>query len=391
MTEHGVLVVGLDGFDIGFARPLLDAGELPVLAGLRDRGASFLLDHGPGSRSGLAWEQFITGRSLETTGRASVVDLRDGEYDVEQAGVKFPPSLGSLDARVVVFDTPYTDLGGMPNARGIVAWGAHDPGAPFTSNPPELRDELAAVVDYPAHPWTYASPWPSVDATAAMGRALIDAVDVRRTAARWLLTERFPDWDLAIVVTGEAHTAAEAFWHGVDPAHVVHDVPSAPVAYDALVDLYRSLDTMVGDLVEATHPAAVVAFSMGGMGTNNSDATSMALLPELVYRWATGETRLVVPDAWAADPAAPALLDDGQRWDDEVAKCYRPRRSLWRRAASNPVTRHLRRTVQRRPLELPPHADADSLSWMPASRYRDRWPEMPRVRVCPRTTTVVSA
>jgi len=41
-----------------------------------------------------------------------------------------------------------------------------------------------------------------------MGKALSRALDVRSQAARWLMTERLPDWDLFIAVAGEAHGAA---------------------------------------------------------------------------------------------------------------------------------------------------------------------------------------
>ena len=130
---------------------------------------------------------------------------------------------------VVVFDPPYTDISRAPGVRGVVAWGAHDPGVASTSSPPELRRDLHA---YPLGPtrggeWTYLSPWPSAKLTAEMGAALVRGLGARREAARWLLAERIADWDLAIVVAGEPHSAAEAFWHGIDPTHPLHGHPSA--------------------------------------------------------------------------------------------------------------------------------------------------------------------
>ena len=59
-----------------------------------------------------------------------------------------------------------------------------------------------------------------------MGRALARALDVRTLAARWLACERFRDSELFMAVTGEAHSAVEGLWHGVDPDHPLHAHPS---------------------------------------------------------------------------------------------------------------------------------------------------------------------
>ena len=45
-----------------------------------------------------------------------------------------------------------------------------------------------------------------------------------------LCTERLPGWDLAIMVVSEFHSAIEALWHGYDPAHPLHHLPSVASA-----------------------------------------------------------------------------------------------------------------------------------------------------------------
>ena len=47
MTQHGVLAIGLDGYEISYAEELMAAGDLPVLADRRSRDA-FLLPDGLG-------------------------------------------------------------------------------------------------------------------------------------------------------------------------------------------------------------------------------------------------------------------------------------------------------------------------------------------------------
>src|SRR5262245_20185880 len=118
--ERRVLMIGLDGLDVGFARQLMDSGELPALRACHDRSARFLLDPGPAARTGLAWEHFASGLTPEAAGRASAVMLDPSTYDVWQEGVRFAPFFEQLDARTVVFDAPYMDLVRAPHVRGVV-------------------------------------------------------------------------------------------------------------------------------------------------------------------------------------------------------------------------------------------------------------------------------
>src|SRR6185436_179614 len=103
--------------------------------------------------------------------------------------------------------------------------------------------------------------------------------------------------------------------HGVDPHHPLHEHASAGPAARGIVDVHRALDRMVGELVRSSGDAAVVAFTMGGMGPNHSDAQSMVLLPELLYRHAFGESLLTVPAAWTASPDRVPMLDENDSWD----------------------------------------------------------------------------
>ena len=129
VNGRGVLAIGLDGFEVSYMERLMAAGELPVLRAVRERSARVLLDHGPAQRTGLAWEHFWSGRSPEAAQRASAVEFDPSDYTVWQEGASFAPFFASLDAHAVVFDPPYADLAHAPGVDGVVAWGAHDPGA----------------------------------------------------------------------------------------------------------------------------------------------------------------------------------------------------------------------------------------------------------------------
>lgn len=389
MTVPGgrVLAIGLDGLEVSLAERLMAEGELPALAELRRRSARFLLDHGPAQRTGLAWEHVASGLSPEAAGRWAAVEFDPRTYRVWQDGAQLDPWWKDLDRRVVVFDTPYVDLRRAPNTRGIVAWGAHDPGTSAAGLPAGLLDEfLERFGRYPAAPWTYGIPWPSPERTREMGEALSRALDVRTRAARWLMTERLPDWDLFFVVAGEAHGAIEGLWHGVDPTHPLHTHPSGVAADAALRAVHRGLDRMVAELTRAAGDATVVAFAMGGMGPNHSDIQSMVLLPELLYRHAFGRSLLTVPTAWAAAPRTVPILAEDERW--ETSK-------LVSRPAPAPVEPGaLRRAARSLPIPVravlkgvraglvswrspaAPRRGPD-LVWQPAYHYGAHWPQMP--------------
>jgi len=386
MGSRRTLVIGLDCFEISLAERLMADGELPVLAARREHDAHMLLDPGADQRTGLAWEQFWSGLSPQAAHRESAVEFDPQTYRVWQEGARFGPFFGGSDARAVVLDAPYVDLQRAPGVRGVVAWGAHDPGLSWPASEPRdlLREMERRVGPYPAARWLYATPWASVDDTRRMGDDLVAGVDARSRAAQWLLGERFDDWDLGVVVVSEPHSGAEGLWHGVDPTHPLRHVPSARAAGEGLLEVYRATDRLVGDLVATTDPTTVVVFSMGGMGPNRSDPASMVLLPELLLRWSLEEQRLEVPAEWSHTPEQVPVGEErdvnwSRDWFRDVAPpASRPRPSLKSRALSlfpTSVQRQVRQARDERRADGRPLGYRD-LDWQPASWYADRWPAM---------------
>ena len=383
MAARRVLAIGLDGYEPSLEDELVAAGELPAIAELRRRSARFQLDHGPAQRTGLAWEHFSSGLAPQDADRWAAVTFDPASYSARQEGTRLEPFVARLDLRSVVFDPPYFDLERAPNALGVTGWGAHDPGVPPGARPRELSSEIESRFGaYPAAEWIYGFAWPSADRCDQMGQALARATDLRTRAARWLLGERLPGWDLGVVVVSEPHSAIEGLWHGVDARHPLHDLPSAGPAGEGLRGVYRATDRLVRDLIASSGDAVVIVFSMGGMGANRSDAASMLLLPELLYRHAFGHALLQQPAEWTAAPNGIPQLGESGSWSARMISLIPEPRSdaahgALRRALSRSVPETVKGVARRIAGRADAAPDRSALGWMPAARYRAWWHAMP--------------
>jgi len=370
VTRERVLAIGLDGFEISLAERLMREGRMPHMARLRGASACYRLDHGSAKYTGLAWEHVATGRTPEALNRFSAVTFDPATYHVSQQPTHAPPLFASIDARCVLFDVPYCDLHLAPNLMGVARWGAHDPGAPEACNPPTLTAEMTERFGpYPATEHIYAMVWQCAEQTRRAGAALAEAVRVRARAAEWMLRDRLPDWDFAMVVVSEPHSAIEPLWHGVDPNHPLHAMPSAAYARAGLEAVYVETDALIGRLQQAAPNAAIVLFAMHGMGANGADVAAMALLPELLYRRQFGKAWMRDMPWRAALPSekggAWPLLAEDQTWHFAMEDRVPP---LWSEAVKG--------VLAQRPAEITAPIIDEEIDWQPASRYRPFWPQM---------------
>jgi predicted AlkP superfamily phosphohydrolase/phosphomutase len=237
---------------------------------------------------------------------------------------------------------------------------------------------------YAAADYIHSITWYDEDVTARAAAAYLDGLEMRAEIAVWLLGDRFPDWDLALIVPSELHSAAEAFWHGADPTHPLHHMPTVRASGEAMRALYISADRMAGRLRRAFPAATLVVVAMHGMGANRSDLPSMAILPELLYRHAFGISGLR-GHPWRADSNGMSLVEPGVPWDQSIGQAFYWPEQLARNEAKlrGDYGRYLAlqaARLRRRIVGAPPLAPVDpdeNLDWMIAAHYALCWRDMP--------------
>lgn len=368
------IVIFLDAFDFSLAQRYLARGDMPALARLSGESSQWWLDHGSARRSGLAAEHYAAGVTPAAYGRYSAVHFDPVTYEVWSESTTVDPFTTQLDLDNVVFDLPYFDLERSPGTVGMTNWGAHDPGTQRVAQPAALEQEIISRFGhYPAGDWIYAYTWPSPEDCITMGNDLAHALEKRTDIACWLLEERFPNWSLAQVAVSEAHSAIEALYHGIDVDHPLAAVSSAPAAGESMRRVYQGIDKLIDRLSTRFSDANLVVVSMHGMGPNKSDVPSMSLLPELLYRFETGQQRFDPQpcgvDSADSDVRLPVVRNN---WQQSM------RAGLVPLADAGSVRRKLRRWHRRRALKRARgHAClVHDLDWIPASAYRAQWPLM---------------
>jgi predicted AlkP superfamily phosphohydrolase/phosphomutase len=288
MTQP-VIAIGLDAGDPALIEAWIDAGYLPTLKAMRDRGAYGRLKTYEYYRAETPWTTFLTGKSPQNTGYWAPLKMRPGTYQVDNVEAydfaEHEPfyALGE-DYRVGVFDMPQAPLSDHVNGLQVLAWGAHSPQTPSHSQP---SDQWQAIVDrYGPHPTLRCDHASIMDVSALQELQAKMAVGIERRGhiCRDLLREH--EWDFFLTIFGETHTAGHFFWHLSQPDHPLYPLLGAECPGDPMQETFTAIDRAIADILSgAPENARIVVFAAHGMGTNVMDLPSMFFLPELLYRW----------------------------------------------------------------------------------------------------------
>jgi len=367
--KRKVVAIGIDGPNTGRLESWLRAGLLPNMEKIALRGATARYTHVKRFRNERCWDTFLSGREMAGSGATFLTGSYDFFNESLQREERYAPfyALGE-DYRVCMFDLPAT-LSPHVNGIQLAGWGSELNASTPVSAPADLMAEILArygadpklvnaarVVDFKSRETERSYVLPSLYdhfAVSAFKEKLLLAIKQRTEICLDLLSRA--DWDLFLALYPEVHTANHMLWHlGEDHPLRVH----TPQTGHAVLEIFQAIDHAIGRIVERL-PADtnVVVYTVDHTDVNSMDVPSMALLPELLYRWNfPGSRALAAGDG--TQPVPPLRTDYGRHWKHEV----------WA----------LRTPVGETQLVAPDQQErlGDPLSWNPANWYKPLWPGM---------------
>lgn len=366
-----IVAIGLDAFSPILLENWLAAGELPNLARLFAAGTYARQRNFELYRTENSWLTLLQGCSPETSLEWGHQHYFPQEYRTEERALyafqKIPPFYATGDLRVALFDLPL--VGVTPGLPGIqlFGWGTEANQIQRESLPP---DAMRAIIRrHGRHP-LYDTLTMGEDGTERLSyripsvydparletvqRQLVAAIRERTAIIRDLVVKH--DWDLLMAAYGEVHTAGHLLWHS-SQIHTLREPMRSAFPTDLFLETAREVDRCLGELVAVVPAdAELLVFSPHGMRPNSLDVNSMLFLPELLYRWSTGQAAF---RGWGdhGEPPPPRL-DYSRHWREEV----------W----------DMRTDHGEAVLESPAEQEArgDPLDWDPGNWYRPAWPTM---------------
>lgn len=340
-----VIAILLDACEPAWLEHWLAAGDLPVLAGLRDESARFALQGVHPFTGELPTHALLTATHPARAGYWGAFNydastyqplyMRAYDYCRIRNFYDYTPGL-----KVCQFDLPKAGFATVADGIQVLNWGAHGSLNDSISNPAALYGELSGRYGvHPALEQDHIEPW-QTDALDTLFERLRSGVAARTRIHRDLLARRA--WDLFLTSYSEIHSAGHCYMHRDNPEF---DLLGPSPVEDHVHALARDIDRSVGDLIAASPGADIAFFSIHGMVMNGWDIATMFFLPELLHRMAFPE-RIRRPDS-----ALPPATVGSWYWADKV----------WDVAFGD---------------ERPKPAMADGINWVPASWYAPDWKRM---------------
>jgi predicted AlkP superfamily phosphohydrolase/phosphomutase len=254
-----VLIIGWDGVDWKVLRPMLDAGELPALAGLIERGAYGECLSTIPSHSWCAWPSFMTGLNPAGHGVFDILEHKPG------VSKRLPITYRSIKAPTVFQDLTTAGMTSLalnipltfpaPQIKGKVIAGGVLPASRSYTFPPDLQQELDANAPFPINgmSWTTFRNRPE-----AFLKEAAEITAKRQRTFEYLLDTT--EWDFGVLVYVSTDRIQHCLMEYVSPDHPRHaDVKDSPVAAQTRA-VYRQLDDGLARLLKRTTDDDLVIF-----------------------------------------------------------------------------------------------------------------------------------
>jgi predicted AlkP superfamily phosphohydrolase/phosphomutase len=238
---------------------MLDAGELPTLAGMIDRGAyGDCLSTVP-SHSWCAWPSFMTGLNPAGHGVFDILEHRPG------VSKRLPITFRSIKAPTIFED--FTRAGKtslalnipltfpVPEIDGKVIAGGVLPASRSYTHPVELQEELDAVAPFPVNgmSWTTFRNRPE-----AFLEECSEITAKRQKTFEYLLDNT--EWDFGVLVYVSTDRIQHCLMEYISPDHPEYErLKDSPVAAQTRA-IYRQLDDGLAQLLKRTTDDDLVMF-----------------------------------------------------------------------------------------------------------------------------------
>ena len=270
-----VLFIGLDAADPTTLAKGCNEGWLPVLNGLRQRGAWAPVKVPRGFGDGAIWPSLFTGVNPGRHGRYFYHQLKLGTYE----GVHFSQDtdfgvksvwekLSNAGRRVAVIDLVKAPLVKDINGIQLNDWLVHSRERPTRSSPTHLASDI--IARYGPDPFngeTDIFKQRSAEEFKAYRDAMIDRVHRKTALCEDLL--RKDSWDLFMVAFGDHHDIGHQCWHLHNADHALYDARWVERYGDPVKDVYIILDGALGRLLECVGPqTTTIVFAGPGMEPN---------------------------------------------------------------------------------------------------------------------------
>ena len=254
-----VLIIGWDGVDWKVLQPMLDAGELPNLKALIERGAyGDCLSTVP-SHSWCAWPSFMTGLNPAGHGVFDILEHKPG------VSKRLPITYHSIKARTIFDDFSAAGKTTLavnipltfptPKINGKVVAGGVLPASRSYTYPVELQQELDANAPFPVNGMSWTTyrnrPEPFLDECA-------EITEKRQRSMEYLLDTT--DWDFATLVYVSTDRIQHCLMEYIHPEHPEYPkLKDSPVAKQTRA-VYQQLDDGLARLLERTTDEDLVMF-----------------------------------------------------------------------------------------------------------------------------------
>ncbi|GAB4530277.1 MAG: alkaline phosphatase family protein [Pleurocapsa sp.] len=395
MTQP-IIAIGLDAAEPRLIEQWMSEGYLPNLKKISQQGVYSRLDNTVRycgelteySTTEPLWATFSSGCRADRTGYWDTASFNPDNYeitcDVVRSGYdyqEYPPfyALGE-DYKVAVFDVPVTVLDERVNGAQILGWGGHYPYTVSDSQPPELFP--AILEKYGKNPVLHNDNgmWWNRDYVHWIQQALKQSVAGHSAIARELLQQEA--WDLFLMVFGETHTVGHDLYNYSQSDHPLYNhLSDNGTKPDPVLNTYRDVDRAIGEiLAETQEDTTVLCFSVHGMAANFTDLLSMAVLPELLYRFNFNGKVAIAPGEIGTTPRPAIAKPIRNSWAGEIwSQVYEP----------NPIKKLFHTWTHKKFLRgkkhglLSPYSLLDApieqeltMGWMPAMWYWSLWSQM---------------